>query len=133
MAGGSFRAMPMTSATRCLNHRSHSSRDSENSDRARAKSEGFHVGDGLVPGRGVGQVPDLLGDADPPLGLVVAGLARFLGFPHEVPGFGGLAGQLGTTRQIWSMACGPSFFRLGSQSPMRAGQKGAACNALAVV
>jgi len=44
----------------------------------------------MIAGRGVGQVPHLLGDADPPLRPVVAGLALVFEFSHEVPGVIGL-------------------------------------------
>jgi len=57
-----------------LNHGSNSSCDPETGT-GPGEVLGFHIGRELIAGRGVGQIPHLLGDADPPLRPVVVGLA----------------------------------------------------------
>src|SRR5262249_52942089 len=55
----------------------------------------LHVGDELVSRGGAGEVPRLLDDPDPPLGVLVVGLAVAFQLPHEVPGVRGPAGKDG--------------------------------------
>jgi len=80
-------------------------------------------------GRGVGQVPDLLGDADPPLGLVVIELVVSSSSRMKSRASAVLPTRIGTTRQNWCMACGPSF---ADDVPYEGETERAACTAMAV-